>query len=183
MDTWMWIVIAAVAVVVLALIGLVIARRRRSTHLRETFGSEYDRMIAQADSRGDAEMELSAREKRHEDFELKPLSPAARSRFQQEWTAVQSRFVDDPEGAVRGADNIVGRVMEEQGYPANGDAEARAADLSVEHADVVGQYRRGHALLEGSRESNEGTEHLRQAMRCFRTAFEELIEDGEVART
>jgi hypothetical protein len=182
MDTWVWIVIAAVVVVAVALIGLAVAKRRRSEHLRETFGSEYDRTIAHADNRRDAEKELADREKRHEDFELRPLSPAARSRFQQEWTAVQSLFVDDPEGAVRGADNIVGRVMEEQGYPSNGDAEARAADLSVEHADVVSQYRRGHALLEGSRESNEGTEHLRQAMRCFRTAFEELIEEGEVAR-
>jgi hypothetical protein len=183
METWVWIVIAAAAVVVLGLIGLVVAKRRRSKHLRETFGSEYDRTIARADSRRDAEQELSTREKRHEDFELRPLSSAARSRFQQQWTTVQSGFVDDPEGAVRGADNIVGRVMEEQGYPSNGDADARAADLSVEHADVVSQYRRGHALLDGSRESNEGTEHLRQAMRCFRTAFEELVEDGEVART
>jgi hypothetical protein len=181
MDTWVWIAVAAVAVA-LALIGLAVAKQRRSRHLRETFGSEYDRTLAKSDSRRDAEQELSEREKRYEDFELRPLSPAARSRFQQEWTAAQSHFVDDPEGAVRGADNIVGRVMEEQGYPSNGDAEARAADLSVEHADVVSQYRRGHALLEGSRESIEGTEQLRQAMRCFRTAFEELIEDGQVAR-
>jgi hypothetical protein len=183
METWVWIVIAAAVVIVLALIGLALARRRRRTHLRETFGSEYDRTLSRADNRRAAEQELSQREQRHEDYELRPLSPAARSRFQDEWAGVQARFVDDPEGAVRGADNIVMRVMEEQGYPSNGDVEARAADLSVEHADVVGQYRRGHALLEGSRESHEATEELRQAMRCFRTAFEELIEDGQMART
>jgi FtsZ-interacting cell division protein ZipA len=179
MDTWVWIVIVVAALVVLALLALAASRRRRSSHLRETFGSEYDRTVSESDRRRDAERELLEREKRHEELELRPLSSGARERFQVEWTAVQARFVDDPEGAVRAADVLVARVMEERGYPADGDAEQRAADLSVEHSDVVGQYRRGHALVGDLDNADDGTENLRQAMKCFRTAFEELLEDRE----
>jgi FtsZ-interacting cell division protein ZipA len=182
MDTWLWIVIiAAAALVVLAVLAFLMSRRRRTEHLRDTFGSEYDRTVAESHRRRDAEKELLARERRHETLEVRPLSSAARTRFQEEWQMVQARFVDDPEGAVRSADGIVVRVMEERGYPTNGDVQQRAADLSVEHADVVAQYRRGHALVEGSDEADDGTESLRQAMKCFRTAFDELVDDREVA--
>ena len=182
MDAWVWIVIVAVvAVLVVLALAVVASRKRRTSHLRETFGSEYDRTVAESDKRQDAEQELLDREKRHDELDIRPLSPAARTRFGEEWSAVQAQFVDDPEGAVRSADVLVVRVMEERGYPSNGDADRRAADLSVEHADVVGQYRRGHALVEGSDEAEDGTESLRQAMKCFRTAFEELLEDRSKA--
>jgi hypothetical protein len=180
MDTWVWIVIIAlVAVVLLGVLALANSRRRRTEHLRDTFGSEYERAVAGSAGRRDAERELLERERRHDELDIRPLSAGARERFQGEWGAVQARFVDDPEGAVRSADAIVARVMEERGYPENGDAEQRAADLSVGHADVVAQYRRGHALLEGSDEADDATESLRQAMKCFRTAFDELLEDRE----
>jgi FtsZ-interacting cell division protein ZipA len=179
MDTWVWIVIVAAALVLLVLVALAASRRRRTGHLRDTFGSEYDRTVSESDRRRDAERELLEREKRHEELEIRPLSPGARERFREEWSVVQARFVDEPDGAVREADRIVARVMEERGYPNDVDAEQRAADLSVEHADVVGQYRRGHALVGGIDEAEDGTESLRQAMKCFRAAFEELLEDRE----
>jgi FtsZ-interacting cell division protein ZipA len=179
MDTWVWVVIVVAAIVVLLLIALVASRRRRTSHLRDTFGSEYDRTVSQAERRRDAERELLEREQRHEELELQPLSSGARERFQAEWASVQARFVDDPEGAVRAADGLVARVMEERGYPSDGDADQRAADLSVEHSGVVGQYRRGHALLGEVDDADDATENLRQAMKCFRTAFEELLEERE----
>jgi hypothetical protein len=183
LDTWVWVVIVVVGVVVLGLLGWVISQRRRSDHLKERFGPEYDRTVAEAEKRGEAEKELLGREKRHEELDIRPLSAAARERFRDEWQTAQTRFVDEPEAAVRTADELVARVMEERGYPTEDDADERAADLSVDHAEVVGQYRRGHALLEGLDENEDPTESLRQSMRCFRTAFEELLEDREVTRT
>jgi hypothetical protein len=66
--------------------------------------------------------------------------------------------------------------MEERGYPVAEDREQRAADLSVEHPQAVSAYRRGCALLDAVHESPDGTENLRQAMRSFRTAVEELLD-------
>jgi hypothetical protein len=46
MDTWVWIVIAAVVVAVVAIVAIVVMRQRRRTELRESFGSESDRAVA-----------------------------------------------------------------------------------------------------------------------------------------
>jgi type I site-specific restriction endonuclease len=182
MDAWMWVVLIVLAVGVVVF-AWKMWQRQRTDLLKERFGPEYDRTVAEADERGEAEKELLEREKRHEKLDIRPLSAESRARYQDEWQRVQARFVDDPNGAVREADGLVARVMEERGYPAYDDPEARAADLSVEHANVVGEYRRGHELLEGIDESEDATERLREAMQCFRTAFEDLLDDREVART
>lgn len=180
MDTWMWVVL--VLVVLIVVVGAWIAwQRQRTDQLKERFGPEYDRTVAESDKR-EAEKELVEREKRHEELDIRPLSAQSQDRFRDEWQSVQARFVDDPEGAVRDADRLVARVMTERGYPTDGDPEARAEDLSVEHASVVGEYRRGHELLEGLDDSEDSTESLRESMQCFRTAFEALLDDREVAR-
>jgi hypothetical protein len=180
METWMWLVLAVVALIVVAA-AWIAWQRQRTKQLKERFGPEYDRTVAASDRR-EGEKELLEREKRHEKLDIRPLSAESRDRFQDEWRDVQARFVDDPHGAVRDADGLVARVMTERGYPTDDDPATRAEDLSVEHAGVVGEYRRGHALLEGLDESEDSTEVLREAMQCFRTAFEELLEDREVAQ-
>jgi type I site-specific restriction endonuclease len=182
MDTWVLIAIGG-AGVVLVVVGLtmIAAERRQRGRLKETFGPEYHRAVAGSARRREAERELVERKRRHDRLDIRPLSSAARERFRDDWQSVQTRFVDDPEGAARSADALVARLMEERGYPAHVDAERRAADLSVEHAHVVGQYRRGQALLADLDDSEDATESLRQAMKCFRTAFEELLEDHELA--
>jgi hypothetical protein len=86
---------------------------------------------------------------------------------------VQARFVDEPEGAVREADALVQRVMSDRGYPVADDFERRAADVSVDHPDVVENFREGHRLA-GERD----TESLRQAMVHFRSLFAQLLEGG-----
>ncbi|CAN5237916.1 hypothetical protein BH09ACT13_BH09ACT13_16270 [soil metagenome] len=183
MDTWIVVVIVVAVLAILGVLAWAFSKRRRTEHLKERFGPEYDRTVAETDKPREAEKELLAREERHEELDLRPLPDAARERFRGEWQTVQAQFVDDPEGAVRAADGLVARVMDERGYPTDGDAAARADDLSVEHAWVVGEYRRGHELLEGLAESDDSTERLRESMQCFRKAFEELLEDTEVART
>jgi hypothetical protein len=181
MDTWVWIVIAVAAVVVVAAIAYALTSSRRRTHLREGFGPEYDRAVSEAPSRREAESDLRERQKRHDELELKPLSREARGRYQREWDAAQARFVDDPDGAIRDADELIQSVMSERGYPVE-DFDQRTADLSVEHGDVIHNYRAAHDISRRSIRGEASTEDQRQAFVHYRALFEELVETGEPAR-
>jgi hypothetical protein len=175
MPGWVWVLIAIVVVVVLGLVVWQALARRRTEKLRDRFGPEYDRAIGAADSRRAAESDLAAREERRDRLEIRPLSQAARDRYLQSWQAVQAQFVDSPSAAVASADSLIESVMAERGYPVE-DFEQRAADISVDHPQVVENYRRGHRLAEDSANGDGSTESLRQAMRHYRSLFEELVE-------
>jgi len=100
MSTWVWIVIAVVAVVVV--LGIVWSglRAKRTRGLQDTFGQEYDRTVDEAGGRRSAERELRDRQKQHDELDIKPLSPESRDRYARRWQSTQARFVDDPRGAV-----------------------------------------------------------------------------------
>lgn len=181
MDAWVWIVIAIAVVIVVGVIAASIARKRRTEQLHDRFGPEYDRLVDDTGSRRDAERELRDREKAHEELEIQPLSDAARARYADEWQRVQAQFVDDPEGAVRAGDRLVQQAMGERGYPVeDDDFESRAATLSVEHADVVQDFRQGHELWTRYDRGDGSTEDLRQAMVHYRSLFERLLEGERV---
>jgi hypothetical protein len=175
MPSWVWVLIAIAVVAVLAVVVWQALARRRTGRLQQQFGSEYDRTITSADSKRDAEAELQAREERLHQFEIRPLSQAARNRYLQSWQSVQAQFVDDPRGAVASADILIKSVMAERGYPVE-DFEQRAADISVDHPQVVENYRQGHRLAQASADGHDSTEDLRQAMRHYRALFDDLVE-------
>jgi hypothetical protein len=175
MPAWVWVLIAVVVVVVLAIAVWQAMARRRTGHLQDQFGPEYDRTVGSADSRRDAEAELQAREDRRQQLEIRPLSQAARERYLERWQSVQVQFVDDPRTAVASGDSLIQSAMEERGYPVE-DFEQRASDISVDHPHVVENYREGHRLAQASSDGSDSTENLRQAMRHFRALFEELVE-------
>ncbi|HEY6607395.1 MAG TPA: hypothetical protein VIZ44_13675 [Gaiellaceae bacterium] len=175
MDTWVWILIAVVAVLVVLGVLWYVAQQRRTRALQDRFGgSEYDRTIDKEGGRRAAERELRDREKRHEELKLRPLSPEARRGFQQEWEETQGEFVDDPKGAVARADQLVQRVMKERGYPVE-DFERRAADISVEHPDLVEKYRTADGIARASERGEASTEDLRHSVRHYRALFIELL--------
>lgn len=174
MDPKALIVIVVVAAAIV-IAGLIFYRKHRSRQLREHFGPEYDRAVSERGTQGKAEMELLKREKRVEKFSIKPLSPADRDQYAQEWTAVQRRFVDDPAGAVKDADSLVNRVMVARGYPMS-NFEQRAADISVSYPGVVQNYRSASAIAQRHGRGEAGTEDLRQAMVYYRSLFDELLE-------
>ena len=91
---------------------------------------------------------------------------------------MQERFVDEPSDAVVAADRLVYSVMEARGYPM-GDFDAQADLVSVDHPDVVENYRFAHGIHE--RALQVGTEDLREAMLRYRSLFDELLEadDGQ----
>jgi hypothetical protein len=175
MPAWAWVLIVVAALAILAVVTVKALRDHRSKTLRERFGPEYDRTLESGESKRDAEAELAARAERRDKLEIRPLPSAARDRYLGEWQSVQARFVDDPEGAVRDADMLIQSVMRDRGYPMD-DFEQRAADVSVDHPQVVENYRQGHRLARASALGEGTTEDLRQAMQHYRSLFDELVE-------
>ena len=169
-------VIGIIVVVVLVLIvaAIMISRKREADRLRKAFGPEYDRQVEEAGSRSKAEAELHKREKRVEKLDIRPLPPAKREAFLADWEQVQAGFVDDPEKAIALADALVGDVMKARGYPVE-DFEQRAADISVEHPQLVSNYRAAHEIAVRHRQGKAGTEDLRAAFIGYRSMFEELL--------
>ena len=175
MDTWVWIVIGVIVAVVVLGVLFSALRTRRSRSLQDQFGREYDRAVDKAGGRREAERELAERQKRHDELELRPLSQDARERYVQQWQVTQGRFVDDPTGAVSEADDLVQRVVRDRGYPVD-DFEQRAADISVEHPDLVEKYRTADGIARASERGEASTEDLRHSVRHYRALFVELLE-------
>jgi hypothetical protein len=179
------VVLVVVALLVVAVVAAALAasrRKKRSEQLRGTFGSEYDRTLEQAESRKAAERELAARQERHAQLEIRPLSAGSRQRYVEAWGHVQSRFVDEPVLALTEADALVTRLMAERGFPTDGPDE-QAAMLSVQHRHVLDSFRAGHAIEERNSTRSANTEEVRQGMLHFRAVFEGLMEDGADGRS
>jgi hypothetical protein len=170
-------ILAAVLIVALVAVAAWAAaqkRRKESLRLQQRFGPEYVRAVNELGrSRGEAE--LAAREKRVQTLEVVPLSAAEAARFDQAWTALQTRFIDNPSGSVIEADHLVYDLMAKRGYPM-GDFELRAADISVDHPSVVSNYRAAHAIALRDERGEADTEELRKAVVHYRTLFQELLE-------
>ena len=174
MSSWIWVLIAVVAVVVVAVVLWQALAQRRTGRLKGQFGPEYDRAVGTAESRREGEAELQARQERRRELEIRPLSSASRMRYLEMWQRVQAQFVDDPGTAVASADSLIQSAMAERGYPVE-DFDQRAADVSVDHPQVVEDYREGHRLAQASANGDDSTEDLRQAMRHYRSLFDELV--------
>jgi hypothetical protein len=177
MDTWIWIAIGAAVVGVVLLLLWAWASRTRRHRLHGRFGSEYDRAVDRAPSRRKGERELRAREAEHNELELHPLTDAARERYDDQWKTVQMRFIDRPQVAVADADSLVTEVMRERGYPVD-DFESKSRLVSVDHPDVVENYRKGHRIYLKTVEGKASTEDLRQAVVCYRALFGDLVHEG-----
>jgi len=180
MDTWVWIVVGVVVALVILGVFASVLRARRSRSLQDRFGREYDRTVDKAGGRREAEQELRKREQRHDELELRPLSPDARERYLRQWEVTQGRFVDDPTGAVSEADNLVQQAMRDRGYPVD-DFEQRAADISVEHPELVEKYRTANGIARASERGEASTEDLRHSVRHYRALFVELLEVDDEA--
>jgi len=171
----------------LVLIGVVIAvgvliflGRRRSAALRQKFGSEYRRAVGEFGDERKAEAELAAREKRVRGLNIRALTPEEQTRFTESWKKAQARFVDEPSQAAAEADILVKKLMQTRGYPVS-DFEQRAADVSVDHPEVVSNYRAARDIALRNNAGKATTEDIRQAMVHYRSLFEELLETAQPA--
>jgi hypothetical protein len=149
-------------------------RKARTEHLREQFGSEYDRTVSEK-GRSDGEEELVHREQEVAMLELRPLGVDEATRYTAAWNDIQAHFVDFPGEAVLRADRLVAEVMQARGYPALGFNE-RTAAVSVDHPRAVQEYRAAREIALRSQRNRATTEELRQAMMGYRSVFHEMAE-------
>lgn len=178
MDTTTMILLALAVLVILALLALLTIQRQQSAKIRERFGPEYEHAVQEYGDKHQAEKELAAREKRVAKLNIHPLSPEQHNRFTEAWRNTQAHFVDAPADAVTEADRLVNEVMQARGYPM-GNFEQRVADISVDHANVVTNYRAACEIADANRKGKASTEDLRKAMVYYRSLFNELLESAE----
>ena len=164
-------IIVAVVVVVLVIGALTMASRRK---LQQRFGPEYDRVAGEMRSRRKADAELAERERRVRGLDIHPLDETARVKYAGEWTAIQERFVDQPQEAVAQAGILVTSVMKDRGSPTEGHDQI-LADLSVEHANTLDHYRQAHEVSLQAEAGTVSTEDLRLAMLHYRALFSDLL--------
>ncbi|MGW2960052.1 hypothetical protein ACWDGI_16405 [Streptomyces sp. NPDC001220] len=185
-------IIAIVIVAAVVVVAAVLAARSRShgPHgLKQRFGPEYERAVAQhnGDTKA-AEQELAERVQRHGDLNERPLEPAERERYAARWTTAQEHFVDSPRESVSEIDRLLAEVAAARGFPAGAEFDDQVAALSVHHADHVDGYRRVHraaqAPVDGAQQDQAGTEEMRTAMIEARSLFDDLVtpSTGETGR-
>jgi hypothetical protein len=179
METWEWIVVA-VAIGAALLLALALFRiRRRRSHLKERFGPEYQRAVADHGV-GGAESRLDDIESERDNLSLRDLPPATRNRYLDEWRQAEIRFVSDPRDAARAAERLVIRALRERGYPEDGDDQRLVSLVSADHPDIADRYRHGHAMLDEV-DGAASTESLRKAMLDFRAVLEDVLQDTRTA--
>ncbi len=174
MSEWLWVVIAVLVVVAVVVVGWSLSQRRRSARLKEHFGPEYERTVGELGEQRAAEADLLAREKKRKKLDIVDLTPEARQEHVATWQKVQTDFVDAPTDALGRAEHLVTRVMRERGYPID-DFDQRAADISVDHPDIVENYRGAHAIYQSQRGGEINTEDARQAFVHYRALFDRLL--------
>lgn len=177
MQNWVWILIALLVIAVAAVLITVALRSKSSKQterLKQHYGPEYDRAVANTGDPRSAEAELVARERKLKKLEIVALSPQAQEMYSEQWRLVQIGFVDNPTTAVKDADLLVNQVMRERGYPID-DFEQRAADISVDHPAVVESYRAAHGIYLTQQNGQIGTETQREAFVHYRALFEKLL--------
>jgi ABC-type nickel/cobalt efflux system permease component RcnA len=175
MEDSTWILIAVAALIVIGLAIYAVRRRDQRHVLQERFGPEYDRTVDELGRKDQADDALQGRLERHDELELRELTPDAREHYAAEWQHVQARFVDEPKAAVREADLLLASVMGERGYPVSQFAE-RADLVSVDHPDVVHHYREAHDVYLKADRMEASTEDLRRAVIHYRALFDELLD-------
>ena len=157
------------------MVAWIVFRQQRSKKLRSQFGPEYEHAVGKYGSSPKAETALAARQERIEKLHIHSLPPEERHRFADRWREVQSQFVDNPAESIEKADELVCGAMTARGYPMS-DFESRAEDLSVDHPQVVQNYRAAHAIAQRRDGGAASTEDLRQALMHYRHLFDELLE-------
>src|SRR6201999_2288 len=178
MPVWEWILIAAcvaIAVAAVLVAASFVSRRKKTERLKQHYGREYERLVSETGDQKAAEKELTARERKREKLDIVPLTPSALSDFATRWHQVQTGFVDNPATAVGVADRLVTAVMRARGYPVD-DFDQRAADISVDHPQIVESYRTAHRIHLLQQDGDVSTEQQREAFVHYRALFDKLLE-------
>jgi len=183
MQTWQIVAITTAVVLVIAVVAWLINEQNRRRHLRTHFGPEYDRVVSETGDLRQAESELTRREWRVRDLDIRPLSSVDRERFNTQWLQCQALFVENPTRAVDEADRILTDVIRARGYAADNPDE-RLADLSAAYPQHFQEYRFADEIMGRHRRGQATTEDLRRAFIHYRALFEDILggQDEELKR-
>lgn len=178
------IAIIVLVVIVLILVGLWWSRRnRRVSQAQERYGSEFDRAVQEhGGDKQEAASALQERQERVEATTIHPLTADERQQYSDEWTSIQTQFVDDPGAAVTRADDLITRVMDRIGYDAD-EYDQREDVISVKYPDAIENYRKAHEIAQMQDNGQASTEDLRDAMLRYRTLFQQLVGEQLVAQS
>ena len=172
-------IIVILTVVILLVIGAVLAYvfyfRQRTRRLKDDFGREYDRTVGEVGNRKKAEERLEDRQERIESVQIRELHSDEREQFLEKWKMLQTSFVDNPRSEVKEADRLITEIMLARGYPM-AQFDQRAENLSVNHPEIVSQYREAHSIADKNQQSEASTEELRQAMLKYRLLINTLLD-------
>lgn len=174
------VIVVAAALLIIGLV-LVISGRpyriRRTAVLRDHFGGEYKRVIAEH-GRRQGEAELCARVRRRRTLSIRRLDENERAHYAARWDDAERSFVSTPATGLREADLILTQVIRDCGYPMEGFNE-RAALISVDYPDAVEHFRTAHRVALANESTAVDTEEVRRAIVDYRFLFDELLERGE----
>ena len=181
------VVVVGVAVLIaLAVVLAVMSRRHGRRQLREQFGPEYDRTLAATGDPKQTDAQLRERVNERERLRLRPLSRIGSGRFRA-GVASDSVAVRRCAGTVPGkADGLLSRVMRESGYPVD-NFDQQADLVSVDHPQLVDNYRKAHLVRDATQQGPVETEQQRNALLAYRSLFAELLDspasEGSEPRT
>ena len=169
MGAWVWLVVAVAAAAAVAIPWLR-RRQQRDPGLPRPI-PPVQVVAVEPDVRAEVRR---ARRSLH----IRPLGDLARIRYRTQWTKVQRRFADVPEAAVVDADELITEVLHECGYPVE-DFDGRDELVSLEHSDVVHNYRTAHRICLKTRKGETGTtQELDTAAQSYAALFETLVVAG-----
>jgi hypothetical protein len=178
MQSWQMVAIGVAIIVIAAGLAWWTYERNRTKHLRERFGLEYDRRIADLGNRRQVESELLRSEARVQKLKIQPLNASDRARFIEEWRLCQARFVDDPTGAVHDADRIVTDIMRTRGYAVDNPVD-RVTDVCAAYPNQASAYREANEIVNRQERNDASTEDLRNAFVNIRSLFDEMLESHD----
>jgi len=188
-QTWQIITLAVLVVGAALVVVALVSDRKRRQHLRDHFGAEYDRTVAEFGDRRRAESELGQREDHVRKLRIRSLNASDRQKFSEDWRRCQARFVDDPVGAVRQADDLVTDIMRARGYTFSNHHE-RMADISAAYPSHVAHCRLAETIVmrsldepsipkQASLQEAPSTDELRNAFVHYRALFDEMLEEKD----
>lgn len=93
---------------------------------------------------------------------LRPLPAESRTRFAHSWDELESRFIEDPRGAVQEADRIVVMILTERGATIH-DGRDMPAELQLARQAA------------SSDEGRQGTEGMRKAMVHYKSIVVDAV--------
>lgn len=166
-------VLLALLLLVGAVIGVVVLRRRRPRTPSPATAPTSKRTPRLRADRG---TELA----RPEQLGIRTLTAGERQRYVSAWEGVQQRGERKPVLALSEADAVVDRLLRDCGYPVD-DPRAPGDVVPGRHAQVLASFRAGHALEQVNSSTRSDPEQVRQAMAHFRDAFDAVVAEGTPA--